>query len=49
MEDHRHRPEREHHYQPGWLFIPFGVYTAEDCIKYKMDFVTPASISSWTK
>jgi sulfide:quinone oxidoreductase len=22
-----------HHYQPGWLFIPFGVYTAEDCQK----------------
>ncbi len=20
-----------HHYQPGWLFIPFGIYTAEDC------------------
>ena len=19
-----------HHYQPGWLFIPFGIYTAED-------------------
>ena len=22
-----------HHYQPGWLFIPFDVYTAEDCQK----------------
>ena len=29
----------QHHYQPGWLFIPFGVYTAEDCVKPKMDFV----------
>ena len=18
----------QHHYQPGWLFIPFGIYTA---------------------
>ena len=22
-----------HHYQPGWLFIPFGAYTPEDCAK----------------
>ena len=22
-----------HHYQPGWLFIPFGVYKAKDCQK----------------
>jgi sulfide:quinone oxidoreductase len=29
----------QHHYQPGWLFIPFGIYTLEDCIKPKMDFV----------
>lgn len=28
-----------HHYQPGWLFIPFGVYTAQDCIKPKRDFI----------
>ncbi|MBU2498521.1 MAG: NAD(P)/FAD-dependent oxidoreductase [Proteobacteria bacterium] len=28
-----------HHYQPGWLFIPFGVYTAEDCIKTKREFI----------
>ena len=33
--------DRQHHYQPGWLFIPFGVYKPEDCIKYKMDFVLP--------
>jgi sulfide:quinone oxidoreductase len=29
----------QHHYQPGWLFIPFGVYTQEDCAKPKLDFV----------
>jgi len=28
-----------HHYQPGWLFIPFDVYTAEDCAKPKRDFI----------
>jgi sulfide:quinone oxidoreductase len=30
-----------HHYQPGWLFIPFGIYTAEDCIKPKIKFIPP--------
>ncbi len=28
-----------HHYQPGWLFIPFGVYTAKDCAKPKREFI----------
>ena len=28
-----------HHYQPGWLFIPFGVYTAQDCQKPKREFI----------
>ena len=28
-----------HHYQPGWLFIPFGVYKAADCTKPKRDFI----------
>jgi sulfide:quinone oxidoreductase len=28
-----------HHYQPGWLFIPFGIYTAKDCMKPKRDFI----------
>ncbi len=31
----------QHHYQPGWLFIPFGIYTPEDCVKPKIDFVPP--------
>ena len=31
--------DEQHHYQPGWLFIPFGVYTAEDCVKPKKDFI----------
>jgi sulfide:quinone oxidoreductase len=29
----------QHHYQPGWLFIPFGIYTAEDCVKPKAKFI----------
>jgi sulfide:quinone oxidoreductase len=24
---------KEHHYQPGYLFVPFGVYTADDIVK----------------
>ena len=31
----------QHHYQPGWLFIPFGIYTAADCAKPKLKFVPP--------
>jgi sulfide:quinone oxidoreductase len=30
-----------HHYQPGWLFIPFGIYTPEECAKPKVEFVPP--------
>lgn len=33
--------DRQHHYQPGWLFIPFGIYKPQECIKPKMDFVPP--------
>jgi len=28
-----------HHYQPGWLFIPFGIYTKGDCAKPKREFI----------
>ncbi len=31
----------QHHYQPGWLFIPFGIYTAADCVKPKIKYVPP--------
>jgi len=33
-----------HHYQPGWLFIPFGVYTPGDCQKPKREFI-PAGVN----
>jgi sulfide:quinone oxidoreductase len=29
----------QHHYQPGWLFIPFGIYTPEDCVKPKIKYI----------
>jgi sulfide:quinone oxidoreductase len=31
----------QHHYQPGWLFIPFGIYTKDDCVKPRSRFVPP--------
>ena len=31
--------EATHYYQPGFLFIPFGVYGKKDVIKAKRDFV----------
>lgn len=30
--------EKEHYYQPGFLFIPFGIYSREDVIKPKKEF-----------
>ena len=35
--------EETHYYQPGFLFIPFGIYTEEDVIKPKRDLF-PAGI-----
>ncbi|MBW1999929.1 MAG: NAD(P)/FAD-dependent oxidoreductase [Deltaproteobacteria bacterium] len=29
-----------HHYQPGWLFIPFGIYSPADCTKPKREFIS---------
>ncbi|MCB9136330.1 MAG: FAD-dependent oxidoreductase, partial [Anaerolineales bacterium] len=28
-----------HYYQPGFLFIPFGIYNPEDVVKPKRDFL----------
>lgn len=36
--------EREHHYQPGYLFIPFGTYRPEEVIKPKDRFI-PQSVN----
>jgi sulfide:quinone oxidoreductase len=31
--------EKNHYYQPGFIFIPFGIYTKQDVIKPKADFI----------
>lgn len=33
--------DETHYYQPGFLFIPFGIYTPQDVIKPKRDFIPP--------
>ncbi len=33
--------EETHYYQPGFLFIPFGIYNRNDVIKPKRDFFPP--------
>ena len=30
-----------HYYQPGFLFIPFGMYSKNDVVKPKRDFIPP--------
>ncbi len=34
---------KTHYYQPGFLFIPFGIYNKEDVVKPKSDFI-PAGV-----
>ena len=34
---------KTHYYQPGFLFIPFGIYNREDVVKAKSDFI-PARV-----
>ncbi len=35
--------ERTHYYQPGFLFIPFGIYKPDDVVKSKSQFI-PAGV-----
>jgi sulfide:quinone oxidoreductase len=35
--------EAQHHFQSGYLFIPFGIYSREDILKPKRDFI-PAGV-----
>jgi sulfide:quinone oxidoreductase len=35
--------EKIHYYQPGFLFIPFGIYNKHDVVKPKSDFI-PAGV-----
>ena len=30
-----------HHYQPGYLFIPFGIYSPRDVVKPRKDYLPP--------
>jgi sulfide:quinone oxidoreductase len=32
----------QHYYQPGFLFLPFGIYEEKDCYKQKKDFLPKA-------
>ncbi len=32
---------KTHYYQPGFLFIPFGIYSKKDVVKPKYDFFPP--------
>ncbi len=34
-------PSAEHHYQPGYLFIPFGTYRPEEVVKPTRRFIPP--------
>jgi sulfide:quinone oxidoreductase len=36
-------PRHEHHYQPGYLFVPFGVYAPEEVTKPESRFI-PAGV-----
>lgn len=36
-------PHETHYYQPGFLFIPFGIYSRNDVVKPKRDFI-PAPV-----
>ncbi|KAA3612165.1 MAG: NAD(P)/FAD-dependent oxidoreductase [Calditrichaeota bacterium] len=36
--------DEKHYYQPGFLFIPFGIYSRQDVIKPKRDYL-PAGIN----
>jgi len=31
--------DEKHHYQPGYLFIPFGIYNKKDILKPKREFI----------
>ncbi|WP_243359370.1 type III sulfide quinone reductase, selenoprotein subtype [Fundidesulfovibrio terrae] len=33
--------DEQHHYQPGYLFIPFGLYSREDILQPKRLFIPP--------
>ena len=34
--------DENHYYQPGFLFIPFGIYSPADVVKPKRNFLPPS-------
>ncbi len=40
---------KTHYYQPGFLFIPFGIYKKQDVIKPKYDFFPPGTNAIFSK
>lgn len=40
---------KTHYYQPGFLFIPFGIYNKQDVIKPKANFFPPGVNSIFKK
>ena len=34
--------DENHYYQPGFLFIPFGIYSLSDVVKPKRNFLPPS-------
>lgn len=40
---------KTHYYQPGFLFIPFGIYTKQDVTKPKYDFFPPGASVIFSK
>jgi len=42
-------PNARHYYQPGFLFIPFGIYSERDVVRPKADFYPRAFPSSKRK
>src|SRR5512142_985190 len=36
-------PDPVHYYQPGWLFMPFGIYTEKDVYKPRKNGTSRAS------
>ena len=37
----------KHYYQPGFLFIPFGIYSKEQVVRDKMDFIPRSANVIW--
>ncbi len=41
--------DKRHFYQPGFLFVPFGIYKPDEIVRPKMDFFPPGTNAVWAK